>query len=414
MNMTTATSPSSFAARALRIVIVGAGVAGCIVARLLAGRDDVEVICLERVARDDHSEAGTGLNIGPNAIKLLRARDPALADAIAAASWPWKTWRTSLTDGTELFSLPLAEVADNDGVRIRWSELYRVLREATGDAVRYDVHITDIGRGADGRCRMRYEADGQTQQLDDIDLLIGADGRYSATRRALSGAPSMRQVGVAIFRLLVPDSAGGLIDDYEQWFNGAHRLLAFRVPPGHVYIAGTFPLRADHEIGADDKSADALRRYYLPANGVPSAQAAWLTEALCANVEQIHWARLQETAVSYRDRAAPLLYLGDAAHGMVPTLGQGATQAIEDGCVAGALIAARLTAGSRDIGEWLRAFEALRDERIRFVMDFSLEASDTLFAGADPVAGALQKMQPPFRAKLARLYRDVTPEGALA
>ena len=397
----------------LRIVIVGAGVAGCIVARSLARCGGVEVTCLERVARDDHSEAGTGLNIGPNAIKLLRAHDPALADAVAEASLPWKSWRTSLTDGTELFRLPLAEVADNDGVRIRWSELYRVLRDSAGSAVRYGVTVSDISRGADGRCRLSYTADGEKVDLDGIDLLIGADGRYSDTRRALSGAPQMRQVGVAIFRLLVPDTSAGLIDDYEQWFNGPHRLLAFRVPPGHIYMAGTFPLKAGDEIADADKSAAALRRYYLPAHGEPGAQCAWLVDTLCRNVGAIHWARLQETEAGYRDSDsdAPLLYLGDAAHGMVPTLGQGATQAIEDGCVAAALIASRLAAGSRDVGEWLRAFDAARSERIRFVMDFSLEASDTLFAGSDPVAGALKKVQPPFRAKLSRLYRDVAHVG---
>lgn len=391
----------------LRIVIVGAGVAGCIVARTLAQCPGVDVTCLERVSRDDHSEAGTGLNIGPNAIKLLRAHDPALADAVAAASLPWKSWRTSLTDGTELFTLPLSEVADNDGVRIRWSELYRVLREGAGDAVRYGVTVSGIGREADGRCMLSYSSGGETTTLHGIDLLIGADGRYSDTRRALSGAPAMRQVGVAIFRLLVPDTSGGLIDDYEQWFNGPNRLLAFRVPPGHIYMAGTFPLNAGAEIGDADKSADALRRYYQPADGAAGTQCAWLIDTLCANVGAIHWARLQETEAGYRDGDAPLLYLGDAAHGMVPTLGQGATQAIEDGCVAAALIVGRLAAGSVDVDEWLQAFDAARSERIRFVMDFSLEASDTLFAGSDPVAGSLKKVQPPFRAKLGRLYRDV-------
>jgi salicylate hydroxylase len=222
----------------------------------------------------------------------------------------------------------------------------------------------------------------------------------------------MRQVGVAIFRLLVPDTSGGLIDDYEQWFNGPHRLLAFRVPPGHIYMAGTFPLAEGNEIGAADKSAAALRRYYTPANGPAGAQAAWLTETLCAHVDQIHWARLQETEAGYLDADAPILYLGDAAHGMVPTLGQGATQAIEDGCVAAGLIAQRLAAGSGEVREWLAAFDAARNDRIRFVMDFSLEASDTLFAGADPVAGSLKKMQPPFQDKLRRLYRDVAPAGA--
>lgn len=34
------------------------------------------------------------------------------------------------------------------------------------------------------------------------------------------------------------------------------------------------------------------------------------------------------------------MLLGDAAHAMVPTLGQGATQAIEDGVLAGAILRA--------------------------------------------------------------------------
>ena len=49
---------------------------------LVAALPGLAVTCLERVAPDDHSEAGTGLNVGPNAIKALRACDPALADEV--------------------------------------------------------------------------------------------------------------------------------------------------------------------------------------------------------------------------------------------------------------------------------------------------------------------------------------------
>jgi len=48
-----------------------------------------------------------------------------------------------------------------------------------------------------------------------------------------------------MFRLLAPDTSGGLIDDYEQWFNGPNRLLAFRGPNGAIYIAGSFPIPED-------------------------------------------------------------------------------------------------------------------------------------------------------------------------
>lgn len=393
----------------LRVVIVGAGVAGCILARKLSTLPSVDVTCLERVERHDHSEAGTGLNIGPNAISMLCAHAPELAAAIEASSFPWRSWRTSLTDGTELFHLPLSHVANNDGVRIRWSELYRVLRDAAADTVQYRCDVSAIGRCENDPTLsfIEYQVDGVTHRIDDIDLLIAADGRYSMARRSLSGMPKMRQIGVAIYRLLVPDTSNGLIDDYEQWFNGPNRLLAFRVPPAHIYVAGTFPIQPDDEISDQQKTAEALIACYTPKDHAPSAQVRWMIDALANNVEAIHWARLQETEPAYLEPGIKVLYLGDAAHGMVPTLGQGATQAIEDACVAADLISERIANGSRDIAEWLQSFNTLRSERIRFVMDFSLDATDTLLAGSDPVAGAHHKMQSPFQNKLKRLYREL-------
>ena len=393
----------------MRIVIVGAGIAGCVMARRLSLLDGVEVICLERIARDDHSEAGTGLNVGPNAVKAVKTIDPDLADLITASSYLWHNWRISLTDGTVLFDLPLNNVADGPGWRIRWSELYRVLREATGDYVSYACEITDIGRdAADPRkTSLAWIQDGETRRLDAIDLLIAADGRYSAVRRAISGEPEVRQTGVAIFRLLVPDTSGGLIDDYEQWFNGPNRLLSFKVPPGHIYVAGTFPIPPDQPIAEISKTPDALRRAYTPRNAPPSAQARWLIDAVCENATDTHWARMQEHTLLYRADGCNVLYLGDAAHGMVPTLGQGATQALEDAANAAALIAQRYNNGKRDVAGWLADIEALRQERMRFVMAFSLEATDTMLDGADPVEGTRHKNEAPFQSSLKALYRDV-------
>jgi len=393
----------------MRIVIVGAGIAGCVMARRLSLLDGVEVICLERIARDDHSEAGTGLNVGPNAVKAVKTIDPDLADLITASSYLWHNWRISLTDGTVLFDLPLSNVADGPGWRIRWSELYRVLREAAGDYVSYACEITDIGRdAADPRkTSLAWIQDGETRRLDAIDLLIAADGRYSAVRRAISGEPEVRQTGVAIFRLLVPDTSGGLIDDYEQWFNGPNRLLSFKVPPGHIYVAGTFPIPPDQPIAEISKTPDALRRAYTPRNAPPSAQARWLIDAVCENATDTHWARMQEHTLLYRADGCNVLYLGDAAHGMVPTLGQGATQALEDAANAAALIAQRYNNGKRDVAGWLADIEALRQERMRFVMAFSLEATDTMLDGADPVEGTRHKNEAPFQSSLKALYRDV-------
>jgi salicylate hydroxylase len=393
----------------MRIVIVGAGVAGCVMARNLARLGGVEVTCLERVLPDDHSEAGTGLNVGPNAVKALTAIDPELADRITQASFLWKHWRTSLTDGTVLFDLPLTNVADGPGWRIRWSELYQVLREAAGASVRYGCDISNVGLdAADPRkTSIEWTQNGQAHRLDRIDLLIATDGRYSKVRRIISGEPAVRQVGVAIFRLLVPDTSNGLIDDYEQWFNGPNRLLSFRVPADHIYVAGAFPIPAEEPIADRMKTPDVLRDAFTPRDVPPSDQTRWLIDTVCQNAGDTHWARMQEHDLLYRASDCNVLYLGDAAHGMVPTLGQGATQAVEDAANAAALIMQRYRAGKRAVDGWLSEIDSLRADRMRFVMDFSLDATDTMLAGADPVEGTRHKNEEPFQSRLKALYRDV-------
>ncbi|MGE3990210.1 FAD-dependent monooxygenase [Pseudorhodoplanes sp.] len=391
----------------MRIVIVGAGVAGCIMARSLSRLPGAEVICLERVSADDQSDSGTGLNIGPNSVRALQWHDPDLLAQMDATSFKWESWRTSLTDGTVLFHLPLSQVADNPGRRIRWSELYRVLRESAGPVVAYQCTITRVARSASNPAQSEIEwtQEGESKRLDRIDLLIATDGRYSDLRRAISGEPAISHVGIAISRVLVPDDSGGLIDDYEQWFNGPNRLLAFRVPPSQIYIAGAFPIAPEQPIADAMKEAPALRAMFTPKHGKPGEQAAWLIETICREAASNHWARMQEHDVLYSDPSCNVLYLGDAAHGMVPTLGQGANQAIEDACIAADHIVTAFAAGSRSPRDWLTAIALARTERVRFVMDFSLAASDTMMEGADPVAGSLHKTRPEFLARLSRVYR---------
>ena len=392
-----------------RIMIIGAGVAGAILARRLSRLPELEVHCLEKVEPDDHSEAGTGLNVGPNAIKALQQTDPELASAVIAASFPWNSWRTSLTSGENLFDLPLNTVADNPGIRIRWSELYRVLRAGAGNTISYNTTISAIEASPTDtkRTRVTWSTGGVEHTLDDIDLLIGSDGRYSQTRATLSGAPQPRHVGVAITRTLVEDSSGGLIDDYEQWFQGPHRLLAFRVPANHIYIAATFPIAKDGETPADSKTAALMRSTFLPAHGAPCAKVEWLIDALCSNLDHTHWARMQESEVLYADSQRQVMYLGDSAHGMVPTLGQGATQAIEDACHAASIIEREVRAGNFDTRQWLELVAQARTERVRFVMALSLLATDTMLEGADPVAGTRWKTEQPFLDQLSRMYCEV-------
>jgi salicylate hydroxylase len=393
--------------KSLNILIVGAGVAGCVLTRTLSSVSSLNVLCLEKVGRNNHQNSGTGLNIGPNAAKALAQSCPDLKSIIDGRSLPWRDWKMHLSTGRELFNVSLDEVAGGPGWRISWSELYETLRSECGDLVRFGASVSDIVRQPDGRLSIAWcDREGQ-HQSKDIDLLIAADGRFSAIRRTFAGVPRVSHLGVVIFRMLVPDDGGGLIDDHEQWFNGPNRLLAFQIKPGKVYIAGTFPIDPDSPIPAESKDPEFLRRLYLPNGHAPAPAVEWLVDSICRHPGSIHWARMQEQEILYADLSAPILYVGDAAHGMIPTLGQGASQAIEDACAIGDLIVGEIAAGNRDVRTWLAAVEASRTDRMRFVMNFSREASDTMLPEIDIVAGTLRKMEPAFQSNLRRLFQDV-------
>ena len=215
-----------------------------------------------------------------------------------------------------------------------------------------------------------------------------------------------------MYRVLIPQGPDCPIGDYGQWFNGPNRLLAFTVPGGYVYCAGTFPIDSDDGTIPDGmKDPEVLRRLYLPENAPPSPEAAFLIQGIVDRVGDIHWARAQEDEITYSVPGWPVLFVGDASHPMIPTLGQGATQAVEDACSVVDRVRAALAEGL-PLATVPAEVDRARRERVRFVMDFSRDASDTMLAGADPVAGTLDKLKPDFQDKLRRLYRDVPLRAA--
>ncbi len=396
-----------------RIVVVGAGVAGSLLVSGLRERDDCEIVCLERAGAADQAEAGTGLNIGPNAMACLDLHLPREAAAIRAASLPWRRWTVALTSGEVLMDLPLDRVSDTPGIRIRWAELYALLREPIAPLVTYGAEVTGCSTAAgDLAVHCRDRATGETRDIRDIDLLVAGDGRYSLVRQAVLGGPETPHLlDVCLYRILFPAGPDCPIDDYGQWFNGPNRLLAFRVPGDLVYCAGSFPIPPGGATPEHMKRPEALAALYRPSRGALSREAAYLTDAVVRNVGSIHWARLQEGSVTFSGTPGVLL-MGDAAHPMVPTLGQGATMACEDACVAVDEISAALSAGEPLALVPARVAER-RAERAHFVVGFSRDATDTMLAGADPVAGTALKAAPAFQGKLSRLYRDIPERRSL-
>jgi salicylate hydroxylase len=392
---------------ATRIAVVGAGVAGAITVKGLAGLPAVELFCFEQAAPEDALGHATALNIGPNAMATLRALDPTLHQAVVAASHPWRHWRTAMADGELLLDLDLADFAAEPGIRIRWAELYRILRAPIDPLVRYRTRVSDLRRQADGRLTLALDQAGSAATLDDVDLVIAADGRFSRLRERLLGTPPTRYFPVGMFRLLLTDAAPPGIDDYTQWFTPAPaRLLAYRVPQDGVYIGGAVPLGPTLKLDDERKQRDTLRGIFAPPGAAaPCPAFRYLVDGVLAEAERIHWARQQEIAVAFRDPSGRVLLLGDAAHAMTTTLGQGATQAVEDAAVTIAVARAAARDGRLGaVAEWTATIAAIRAPRIDFVMALSRDATDTLLPGADPIAGTRAKGEPAFLDRLKQVY----------
>lgn len=393
----------------MRVVIVGAGVAGGVIARGLRDLPGVELILAEQVAPDDHASAGNGLNIGPNALLALDRVLPAMAAELRAASLPWTRWRAALIDGTPLYQIPLAEVAAVPGVRIRWSALYGIAREPIADVTRYRHRCVDVAVGTDGKpCVVLERADGTRVELADADLVIACDGRYSTVRARLCGTPPIRHLGVANFRLLIDDRGATALDDLEQWFHGPSRLLTYRLADGMVYLTANFPIAPDSEIQAEQKTAAFVRRTYLPRGEPTDAVGAFLVEAACRGLDGAHWSRFQDSETRFHDDSGRVLFVGDSAHAMAPTLGQGATQAIEDACALVDLVRERLGHGRVDIAALTAAYDRRRRARIEFVKRLSWDATACLLTGADPAAtNRWMTTTPAYRDALRRLYGEL-------
>ncbi|MCE9531289.1 MAG: FAD-dependent monooxygenase [Planctomycetes bacterium] len=380
----------------------------------MAKLSGVQLVVLEEATAGDHSTSGTGLNIGPNAIKALRLHEPELLADLLRVSAPWRRWRISDVDGTAWQDWDLRTLAEDAGIRIRWATLYDVLRERIRNWIQYESLVTRVQYNADGLLTVEYHSPNGIKRFDGVELLVAGDGRYSRVRRDLSGIPECAYYGVAIGRLMVPDTLGGLISDYEQWFNGPNRLLAFQVPADSIYIAATIPMSVGGEITNDLYRPDFLRARYNPVDRTACPAAAWIIDQLAGSASRIHWARFQDSSPCFRDERGRALYLGDAAHAMLPTLGQGATQAIEDACLAGTVFRARwdsIRDSPSGLPVLLRGIESLRLDRVRFAMALSINAADTIRALVDSEAGTREKQSPEFLAELSRLYGDVPSEA---
>jgi salicylate hydroxylase len=316
-----------------RVAIVGGGIGGLTAARALCRRG-IEVAIYE--AASELREIGAGVALHPNAMKVFRSLG--LEDDVRATAgrseWlltrNWKTGRvisrTSRAQQVSLFG--------SAGVTVHRADLLDVLANSLPSGI-VTLGARCIGVEPDGEVAVARFQDGREVEAD---VIIGADGIHSAVRGSLFGSDAPRFTGKICYRSVVPVDAvpgGPPPNDNVQWLG----------PHGTIVL---YPVRRDELVNVvchyDDEDyrheswvtecerSEVLERYrgwHESLLRIFSAGEVWYKWALYDRDPIQQWTRGRVTL------------LGDAAHPMLPYLGQGACQSIEDGCVLAAALAAR-------------------------------------------------------------------------
>jgi salicylate hydroxylase len=367
--------------RALRIAIVGAGISGLVAARALQLRG-FRVRVFEQ--SPELREVGAGLTVTPNATHALNSigLGPELERfGMRPDRGGVKHWRTGET---------LVEIHRGNTMREKYGAAYYQvhradLQEALAAAVLRDdpnaivldrkfVALVERGSGVE----LRFERG----HAEVADVVVGADGLRSAVRTALFGPESPRFTGYIAWRGLVPTARlnRDSVNPTSCISLGPRRTFTrYLVRGGALLNYVALAERTDWQVEGWSVRADVSE--------VLAEFEGWYADlrAMIAATPQhvcYKWALFdREPLATWRKGAVTLL--GDAAHPMLPFLGQGAAMGIED-----AVVLARAFEAAESLPHALERYEAARLPRTTDVMLKSRETARAYHsANMDEYAG---------------------------
>jgi salicylate hydroxylase len=341
--------------RAARVAVIGGGIGGLTATHALRRRG-FEVTAYE--AAPELKEIGAGVALGPNAMKALRSLD--LEAPVRAVAWEseyqlLRNWHS----GRIISKTPryLAERYGATGCTAHRADLLDVLAAGLPkDVVKLGARC--VGVETHAQVASARFTDGTEIEAD---VIVGADGIHSVVRASLFGPDAPRFTGKICWRFLVPVDAvpGGLATtDNTTWLGPHGAVVVYLVRRGEL-------VNVVAHYDNDSWTEESWIRECDPAEAIENYRG-WhesLLRLFSASERHYKWALYDRDPVGQWTKGRATI-LGDAAHPMLPYLGQGACQAMEDGCV----LANALASMPEDLPAALQLYERVRLPRARRVV----------------------------------------------
>jgi salicylate hydroxylase len=305
------------------IAIVGGGLAGLAAATALA---DVDFAAEVFEAAPQLGEIGAGVNVSPQAIRVLRAIG--LGEAVAAAA--------NVAPGVltrDMHSGAALDYRDHANMEARFSAPLCSFHRA-------DL-IEALARGVDrGRVHLGHRLVALEERAGGVELrfangvnhtaelLLAADGIHSQVRRALYGDDHPSYTGQMVWRALVSGASvpAGLLEPsgHVQWLGSGRHFFAYYLRGRDVVNIVT---QQDTEQWVEEGWSIPGDVHEMRASFPnPEPRLAALIDAATACSK---WGLFLRPLTKNWGRGRVQL-IGDAAHAMLPNAGQGAAQAFED------------------------------------------------------------------------------------
>ncbi|MBU2024332.1 MAG: FAD-dependent monooxygenase [Gammaproteobacteria bacterium] len=312
-----------------RVVIAGAGIGGLCAALALA-KQGVQVVVCEQTA--NLGEVGAGLQMSPNALKVLRQ----LGLESELSQFAFVPQYAAIRDyktGEYYLKSSLGEQAEARYGAPYWhlhrADLHQVLAKACAQAG-VELVLDAVVAGY----RENTELNQVYLLLEDgreffADLLIGADGIRSKVREQLLGQERPTFMGQVAWRGVIPVSnlTVNIKPDACVWAGPGRHFVSYFLRGGDYVNFVAVEERSDwqSESWREEGDVDELKRAF--ADWHPE-----VSELIKAASSTFLWALngRDELPTWHKNR---VVLLGDACHPMLPFMAQGAAMAIEDGYV---------------------------------------------------------------------------------